>query len=295
MMTSRDETSLPKLQSEKSLWDSFRPINIISSIFGISYFSANNSILSRILKMLYTLTLFAAFTGSFFYRISSVTPKFCASNAVAISVMGIQQILAFIVIVTIYYQVIFYNEKFRDLFKLISVTEIELHVLNIQLSYKHFTLINLCEVIIVTVFIYVSFIFFSIYYKVQYIEVILLELFSSINPMLVIILNVLTFANLARVIRDRFQMLKNFLVDVCAIDSLVVNDSNKVWKVKLTRVTPHGLYSEFKKIAQIYELLFSMVNHLNYIFGFSNLASMGENAFFFCSIYVMFFFQTIGK
>lgn len=282
---------VPGVQPEKSLqndliYHCLRPVHIISCIFGVSYFKAKKSVILKVLKAIHTFTFFVLFTGSFIYRISSVPPQLSQPEAVAHSVMGIQQILAIIVILTIYYQVIFYKDQFIELLKLISSTENEFLLLNLCFSNKRFVTKIRFEVIFLTVFIYVSFMIFIIYYKVQNFGFILLELFTSINPMLVIISNLMVFANLAWFIRNRFQILKHFLMDVCAIDSLVANDSNEVWKVKLTRKTPHGLHSEFKKIAQIYELLFDMVNNLNDIFGFSNLASMGN----FCLLLFFFLF-----
>lgn len=272
---------LPKIQPVKSLrrdliYNCLRPIHIVSCAFGASYFNNKTSILLRVANQIYTLAFFIAFAGSFFYRISSVPPRFCKPDAVANSVIGIQQILATIVITTIYYQVFFYKEQFKELLKLISSTENEFLVLNLRVSNKYFNMKILFEVIFITAFIYVSFVIFVIYYKVRHISSILLELFTSINPMLVIILNLMTFANLAWFIRNRFQILKQFLMDVCAIDSLVANAPTEVWKIRLTRETSHGLQSEFKKIAEIYKHSFAVVNHLNDIFGFSNLASMGK-------------------
>lgn len=271
----------PKIQSLKSLqsdliYHSFRPIHIVSCAFGTSYFDVKQSVVLKISNLIYTLMLFIVFSGCFIYRLSSVPPQFCQSDAVAHSVMGIQQILAIFVVSTIYYQVIFYRDQFKELLTSISSTENEFLTLNLSISNKRFETKILLEVIFITASIYASFIVFVIFFKVQNVAFILLELFASINPMLVIILNLMVFSNLAWFIRDRFQLLKHFLMDVCAIDTLVANDLNEVWKVKLTRETPHGLHRELKKIAQIYELLFAMVNKLNDIFGFSNLTSMGE-------------------
>lgn len=284
--------TVPGVEPEKSLqndliYQCLRPIHIMSCVFGVSYFNAKKSFVLKVLKAIYTLAFFVLFTGSFIHRISSVQPQFCQPEAVAHSVIGIQQIFAIIVIQTIYYQVIFYKDQFIELLKLISLTENEFLLLNLCFSNKRFVTKNLFEVIFLTVFIYVSFMIFIIYYKVQNIGFISLELFTSINPMLVIILNLMVFANLAWFIRNRFEILKHFLMDVCAIDSLVANDSNEMWKVKLKRKTPHGLHREFKKISQIYEMIFDMVNNLNDIFGFSNLASMGNSClllFFFLSL-----------
>lgn len=280
--------SFLRLLSGKSLPNSsichcLQPIHIVLCAFGASYSSVEKSIPLKVLNTMYTLIFFIVFSGSFFYRISSVPPRLCQSNDVAYSVMGIQQILATIVVITIYYQVFFYKDQFNDLMTSIASTEHELLVLNLNVSNERFAKKILFEVIFVTGFIYVSFIIFIIYYKVHHIGFILLELFTSINPMLIIILNMMVFTNLAWFIRNRLQILKHFLIDVCAIDSLVANDSNEVWKVKLTRETPHGLHREFKKIAQIYEFLYAMVNNLNDIFGFSSLASMGN--FFFHSLF----------
>lgn len=294
----------PKLQLEKVsskdfLRHIFRPIHIISLAFGISYFSEKGTVWSRILNILYTLFVFIVFMGCFLYRISRVPPMLCQSDAVSHSVIGIQQILAIFVVAFIYYQVLFYKTQFHDLLKLISKTETAFSVLNINFSYTRFTYLILFEVIFVTILLYASFIFFAIYYKLPHFGIILLELFTSINPMLIIILNLMTFANLAWYICDRLQILRHFLIDVCAIDSLVANHSNEVWKVKLMQETPSGLYAEFKKIAQIYEQLFSMVNQLNDIFGFSNLASMGKtctfsfSSLFFSRNWIHFFFHLV--
>lgn len=273
---------LPKLQLEKCpsndlLRHSFRPIHFISLAFGISYFRGNSSIWWQIiLNNLYTLIVCTVLIGCFIYRISSIPPMLCQSDAVSHSVIGIQQILATIVVAFIYYQVLFYKTHFHDLLKLISKTETDFLLFNTNFSYKRFACLILFQVIFVTVLLYVSFIFFAIYYKLPNFGVILLELFTCINPMLVIIINLMTFANLVHLIRNRFQILRHHLIDVCAIDSMDANDSNEVWKLELAQNSSNGLYSELNKIAQIYEHLFSMVNQLNDIFGFSNLASMGE-------------------
>lgn len=267
----------PDLQWNHSFSRNFHVIHLVSRVFGVSYFINIISVSSFLTNIPYTLALFTVFITTFLYRISSVPPEFCKSDAVSHSVIGIQQILATATIIAIYYQILFYKSHFKKLLKFISLIEHEFVALNIQFGKKRFTRKILCEVIAVVVFIYVSFLFFVIYYDVRHIELIMLELFSNTNPMLVIVLNLLTFTNFVWYIRNRFRHLKHFLVDMCAIDSLVTSDSIEPWKVKLTRKTPNGLHRECHRIAKIYELLFTVSNHLSDIFGFSNLASMGKS------------------
>lgn len=273
---------LEKFQSNNLLRNSFKPIHFISLAFGFSYFSENSSIRWRVLNIVYTLIVFIVFMGFFSYRIASVKPMLCQSNAVAHSVIGIQQILGTLVVAFIYCQVLFYKTRFRNLIKLISKTETDFSLFNANFSYKRFGYLILFQVILVTVVLYASFIFFTIYYKLPHFDVILLELFTCINPLLVIIINLMTFANLALLIRNRFQILRHHLIDVCAINLLAANDSNEAWKGKLSQEPPYDFYIELKKIAQIYEHLFSMVHQLNIIFGLSNLASMGTLAISHC-------------
>lgn len=270
--------SKPKASSQSSsMAQLFLPLNIISSVFGISFLHETKSKSLRILNKLYTLTVFTVLLVSFLYRISSVSPQFCPPDAVSTSVMGIQQIFATFVVTTIYYEVLFNQNQFRNVQNLISMADTQFTILNIRFPPKHFERKIFIQVIAVIGFICFAFIFFVIYYKVQSIGLILLELFSSIDPMVVIILNLMIFSNMAWLIRNRFRMLKHFLVDVCAVGALIADESNiEVWKVKLTRETPNGLHRELNRIAKIYELLFCAVNHLNDIFGLSNLTSMGK-------------------
>lgn len=270
------KVQVEKFQSNNLLRQSFKSIHFVSLVFGISYFSGNSSIWWRILNIIYTLVVFTVLIGFFFYHISSVPPMLCQSNAVAHSVIGIQQILGTIVVAFIYYQVLFHKTQFQNLLKLIAKTETEFLPFNTKFSYKRFAYLILFQVILVTVLLYASFIFFAVYYELPHFEAILLELFTCINPLLVIIINLMTFANLALLIRNRFQILRRHLIDACAIDSLAADDANDVLKLKFNQEAPCDFYGELKKIAQIYENLFSMVHHLNIIFGFSNLASMGE-------------------
>lgn len=268
---------------ESSIFLLLRPINGILCVFGISHFSVKKSRLVRVVHLFYTWTVLTVFIGSFLYRISNVPPALCQPNAVAHSVMEIQQILSTIVLITIYYQVIFYEEKFNHLKLLMSLAEDALLMLNNNLPSEHLMTKILCEVIFLTIYIYVSFILFVIFYKVEKIEFMLLELFSSINPMFVINLNLMTFVNLAWFTRDRFQILKCVLIDACKFDLSVVTDPNEALKATLICQTPNELRNEFKKISQAYELLFNMINILNEMFGYSNLASMGKFLKYFCN------------
>lgn len=255
----------------------FLPLNIISSVFGISYLHETKSKSLQIFSKLYTLTVCTVLFVSFLYRISSVLPQFCQPDAVSTSVMGIQEILATFVVTTIYYQVLFNQNQFRSVQNLISTADTRFSMLNIRFPSKNFERKIFIEVTTVIGFICMAFIFFVVYYKVHSIGLILLEFFSSIAPMVVIILNLMIFSDMAWLIRNRFRMLKHFLVDVCAVGTLIADESNiEVWKVKLTRETPSGLHRELNRIAKIYELLFCAVNHLNDIFGLSNLTSMGK-------------------
>lgn len=278
-----------KVQPKHLICDIFRPIHIVLRIFGITFFTAQQSRRFQILDMFYTLICFMAFVGSFSYRISSEVARFCQSDPVAQSVMGIQQMLSTLAIIAIYFQVIFYREQFHELIKTITSTNDAFSTMNVTFSEKKFATKILCEVILLTAFIYITFIVFVIYYDVRQIEFILLELFTSINPMLIIIVNVTKFVNFTWFIYDKFEMLKHILTDVCAIDLSNETDSNGVCKVKLIRETAHGLYDDFRKITHIYELLFTMAQNLNDIFGFSNLASMCEE---FCiSFFFIFYFN----
>lgn len=270
---------------------SFRSIHIISNIFGISYFTTVNSKSFQILSKLHTLAVLIVFIACFSYRISGVSPQFCQSDAVSTSVTGIQQILAISVLIAIYYQNLFYKNRFQNLLKLTSAVDNEFFALNSHVFfYNYFGRKILFELIGMIVFICASVVFFVFYYRVQDIGLILLELFSTINPMVVIILNLMTFCNMTWFIRNKFRSLKHFLMNARAVDSLDASKSNRVWQVKLTRETPTELHRRFKKIAQIYEMLFCMVNHLNDIFGLSNLTSMGRlfdsNVFFFIFTFV---------
>lgn len=255
---------------------SFYAVHQVSRIFGVSYFTNILTPSSWFMNIPYTLAVLILFFAAFLYRISSVPPNFCRSNAVSYSVIGIQQILIMFAIVAIFYQILFYKDRFKKLLKCISLIEYEFEVLNIGFSCKRFMAKILIEVVTIIIFIYVSFLFFVIYYDVRQIGLIMLELFSYMNPMLVIILNLITFLNVVWYIRNRFQHLKRFLMDLCAIDPLSACSLNEPQKVKLSR-TPNALQRDFPKIARVYELLFTASKYLSDIFGCSNLTSMGKN------------------
>lgn len=281
----------PKPQHSKSFYPSFRPMHIVSSLFGISYFHRLHSVSKKLASIAYTLAIFILFVVSFLYRITNTSPTLCNANAVSYSVIGIQQILSTIAIVTIYYQVLFYKSQFAHLLELVTLIEHEFVMLNIKCICKRFAMKILCEIIVVIAFFYISLAFFIIYYNVWDIDLIALELFGVINPLLAITLNLMTFINAVWFIRSGFQHIKQFLIDLCAIDSLLLADghSNEVWTVKLMIKMPSELFCKYKQIARIYELLFEMADHLNDIFGLSNLASMGKYSF--GKLQVIYFFK----
>lgn len=248
---------------------SLRSLHIACSVFGISYFAEFSSLPSRILHIAFTLLHFGIFVCSFMYSISYVAPKFCKSDAVSQSVMGIHQILAIIAVIAIYYQILFHKGSGKKLLDHLSAVENGFSALNIAFPSKRFVTKMLIELLVLVGFVYASFIFFVIYYEVRHITVMLLELVSTIHPLLVIILNLMTFANFAWLIRDGFGILRRTLMDMCAIDSSK--------QVKTLRAAPLALWRDFKNLAHIYEQLFAMVNYQNDIFGLSNLASMGKS------------------
>lgn len=261
----------------RSFYQSFRSMHMISSLFGISYFQRLHSISRKLASIAYSLAIFIAFVAAFLYRIINTSPALTKANTVSHSVFGIQQILGIIAIVTIYYQVLFYKSQFTQLLELVTLIEHEFVMMNMQCICKRFAMKILSEIIFVVAFYFISFVFFVIYYNVWDIELIALELLGTVYPLLAIVLNLMTFRNAVWFIRNGLQHIKQFLVDLCAIDSLLVDGrSNEVWTVKLMKKMPNGLFYKYKQIARIHELLFKMANHLNDIFGLSNLTSMGK-------------------
>lgn len=254
---------------------SFYAVHLVSRIFGVSYFTNIVTTSSWFMNVPYTLSVLIIFIGAFSYRISSVPPNFCRSDAVSHSVIGIQQILTVVTISAIFYQILFYKDQFRKLLECTSSIEYEFNVLNIEFSCKHFMAKIIIEVATIIILIYMSFLFFVIHYDVKHLGLILLELFSYMNPMLVIILNLITFLNVVWYIRIRFQHLKCFLMNLCPTDPPSACRLNEPQKVKLSR-TSNALHRDFSKIAHIYELLFTESNYLSDIFGCSNLTSMGK-------------------
>lgn len=267
----------PKRQPSNSFCQSFRSMHRMSSLFGISYFQRLHSISQKSASIAYALAILIVFAASFLYRLINISPLLCNANTVSHSVIGIQQILSTIAIFAIYYQVLFYKSKFVHMLSLVTLIEREFVTLNIQLPYKCFATNIFVQILVVIVFFPVSFAFFVIYYNVRDIGLIALELFVSVNPMLAITLNLMIFANAVWFIRTALQFLKKVLMDLCAIDSFLTNGhSNEVRTAKLMIQIPHGLLCRYKQIARVFELLFEMADHLNDIFGLSNLASMGK-------------------
>lgn len=278
----------------------FKPLHFACSLLGISLFNHLKSNWPRWMHMIYGLILFLVFLSSFFYRIANVPPKFCQANAVGHSVIGIQQILSTFVITVIYYQYFSCRTSFQNTLMLMTDIDALFRSLNIHFIDDRFTVKILFEVGLIVCLIGGSFLFFLFHYRIQDAFSGFIEFFVSINPLLVINLNLLMFINLAWCVRDKFGALKRFLFDVCAIDSVTSFDTDGIWKVKLIQEAPHGLYNQLTKIAQIYERLYETVNELNSIFGLSNLTSMGslENLYFFQDSpvawvidYVIFFLQ----
>lgn len=264
------------VKTEYSIHQHFYAVHIASHIFGVSYFTNTVMDSSWFIDVPYTLIHFSIFIVTFLYRISCVAPNLSKSDIVSYSVIGIQQIFAIFTIVAIFYQILFNKNQFKQLLQLISLIEQKFITLNHHCSLKNLMVKITCEVMTIVVIISISFIFFVIYYKVRHIGLIMLELFSYINPMLVIMFNLITFINIVWYIRNRFQYLKHILVDLYAIDSFVGNSSNETHKMKLTRKTPNYLQRDIQTISRIYELLFTVSNDLSKIFGYSNLTSMGK-------------------
>lgn len=263
-----------------SFCQSFRSVHRMSSLFGITYFQRSHSISQKSAGIAYALAISIVFVASFLYRLLNFPPLLCTANTVAHSVIGIQQILGTAAIFTIYYQVVFYKSTFKHMLSLITLIEREFVTLNIQFPYKRFALNIFVQMLVVITFFPVSFAFFVIYYNVRDIGLIALELFVSINPMLAITLNLMIFSNAVWFIRTALRCTKSVLMDLCAIDSFLTNGhSNEVRTVKSIMQMPNGLLRKYKQIARIFGLLFDVADHLNHIFGLSNLASMGECSF----------------
>lgn len=282
-ITSRIYQQILKHTTKAHLYNSFRQsirsLHIILSVFGISYFHQDSS--KKLQRIAYSVCIFVVFITSFLFRILYITPMLCDANKVSHSVIGIQQILSTITIVTIYYQFLFYQTKFVHLLELVTIIEHAFTMLNIKLNYKLFAMKIFCEILAILAFISTSFAFFVIYYNVWNISFIALELFVTINPLLVIILNLMIFINAVWFIRDGIKCIKDCLIHLCAIDSLLLDgQSNEMWTVKLMIIQmPYEFYDKYTQLSRIYAALFEMANHLNEIFGLSNLASMGKCLF----------------
>lgn len=264
-----------KQSISNSIREPFQPLGIACDLFGVTLFRYNcKSKVIQVFSSVYTILIFSIFLPIILYRIGYVTPTLCQSNAVAQSVIGIQQILGMLVIVAIYFQVVFYKSDMKHIFQLFLSIDKAFNQLNIKFDYRRFRWKIKIEVAIVIGFIYGSFLYFLMYYRVQAMFSVILEFFTSIQTILLIYLVLLIFINFGWHIRNKFIALKSLLVDVCAIETLIGCDADDLWKVKLIQETPQVVFCEIRKIAQIYEMLFKTINLLNRIFGLSNLATM---------------------
>lgn len=258
---------------------SFKPVHILCALFGLSFFHYSSIKWIRWLNFAYSLIVFFVFTSFFLYRISSDSPKLSQMNAVGQSVIGIQHILGFLVVAAIYYKSFCCRLQFQNLMKSIEIIDVRFKSINIRFLYKSVAKKILFEVVLVLSVFGSSFLFFIIHYQVEDLFCILIELFVSINSLFVIYLNLITFINISWCLQRRFNTLKDFLIDVCAIDSGIGMNKSDVWKVKLLRRKSYRIHKQLKYIAQLYESLYECAGHLNNIFGLTNLAAMGPNIF----------------
>lgn len=258
---------------------SFKPVHILCSFFGLSFFHYSSIKWIRWLNFAYSLIVFLIFTSFFVYRISNDSPKLSQINAVGQSVIGIQHILGFLVVAAVYYKSFCCRSRFQNLMKSIGIIDDRFKSINIRFLYKRLAMKILFEVIMVLSFFGSSFLFFIIHYQVKNIFSILIELFVSINSLFVIYLNLVIFINISWCLQTRFNTLKGFLIDVYAIDSVIRMNKIAMWKVKFFHEKSYGLHEQLKYIVQLYESLYECTGHLNNIFGLTNLAAMGSIIF----------------
>lgn len=232
------------------------------------YFSNAFTVLQFLLSS--TLTL---------YRLGHIEPTFCEQNAVSRSVNGIQQILGYGVVVTIYYQTLFRKTEIQMVMQLLSRSDQELAQLNAVIDAKAFVRKIWAEVIITFAFGYGAFVLFSIHYEVTTFNMLVFEFYSAINPWVLTNLVLLTFINFCWHIKNKLNRLKTILTQLGKFDiSQLVGDD--VWTVNTNFNTTNIMFGQIKRIARIYGTLFDAVNVLNRVFGLSNLTSIGIK--FFC-------------
>lgn len=254
---------------------SFKPIYIVCAFFGL-FFHCSSIKWIRWLHFAYSLIVFIVFNAFFFYRILNDFPKFSQMNAVSQSVIGIQHILGFMVVAAIYYKSFCCRSVFQSLMKSVEIIDDRFKSINVRFLYKRFAMKILFEVVLVLSLFGSSFLYFIIHYKVNDIFSILIEFFVSIYPLFLIHLNSITFINISWYLQKRFNRLKGYLIDVCAIDLVVGMNKSDIVKVKLFHGKSNKLHKQLKYIAKLYESLYECSGQMNNIFGLTNLAAMGS-------------------
>lgn len=267
--------AVPTIKTPFKIITYFRPLEIACNIFGASVTSFRQRGFIIYLSIAYTVIQAVISLGLTLYRIANIKPQFCQQNAVSQSVNGIQQILGLGVVATIYYQTLFRKADVRSVLNILSKSDQEFLQLNTILKHKVFGVKIVIETVFVVLYAYAAFILFAVHYNVTELRMLVFELFSAINPLVLANLVLLMFINFCWHIRNKFAKLREILEEFVRYDSAHL-ESEDIWTIKGNSGTSKILFNQIQRIARIYESLFDAVNVLNRIFGLSNLTSIGN-------------------
>lgn len=247
------------------------PIKTIFSAFGITMFNEFKLNISHGLILVYTFFVASILLAAIVFRMQYISPRYGNFNVVIHSVICIQQILIMLTIFAIYYQTIRHPYRMNMIFQLLANVDRALAQFNVESDYyRRFCWKTLIEIIVLIVAIHITFTALCIHYGLEPFVAIVYELLARFYPIFVINAVLLMFINLCCVVKSKFVVLKKLLRKFHVDDT--TND--QVWKAELMQTTPCTFCDELKRIANVYELLYAIVNRLNTIFGLTNLASL---------------------
>lgn len=241
-------------------------------------FSAVKSNVQRGLNFVYAFFVAAILLTVIVCRVEYISPKYGNVDAVIHSVICIQQLLILVTIIAIYYETFCYPDRMETVLQLLDDIDRAFVQLNIKFDYRRFRWKIFIEIIGLSALIHITFVALCTYHQFRLFSDILYELFGRFYPMYLVNAMLLMFVNFCCLIKNKFTALKQLLRDFCdiidAFGDSEIDDMHEIWKIKLMQTTPRTFFSELKQIASIYESLFIVVNHLNTIFGLSNLTSL---------------------
>lgn len=233
-------------------------------------FSEFESRIARCLSLVYSFVIASILIGAIVFRINYVSPTYGRFKVLIHSVVCIQQIFILLTVLAIYYQSIRYSNRMSTVFQLLTRVDQAFAQFNVKFDYRLFQWKITIEAILLGASIHIAFVAMCTYYSIDPFAAIVYELLARFYPIFVINATLLMFINLCFLIKSKLAALEQVLRGFHGVDDGTSADS----KIKVISIPSAKFHTELKQIVRVYESLYGIVNHLNHIFGLSNLAAL---------------------